>query len=99
MDDEVFVNHQYGYDIRMSYEKGRYRWPTRTSRRAQVAASEQIVGDQSIRLRRLRHRGAGVDQRVAEGRHTGSSSWDGYAAVVCDAGVKALTADGEVAMR
>ena len=36
---------------------------------------------------------------AAEDRHTGSSSWDGYAAaVVCDAGVQALTADGEVAI-
>ena len=34
---------------------------------------------------------------AAADRHTGSSSWDGYAAaVVCDAGVKALTEDGEV---
>ena len=36
---------------------------------------------------------------VARGEHTGSSSWDGYAAaVVCDAGVQALTADGKVAV-
>ena len=36
---------------------------------------------------------------VAAGEHTGSTSWDGYAAAcVCDAGVKALTQDGEVAV-
>ncbi|HMS37970.1 MAG TPA: inositol 2-dehydrogenase, partial [Arachnia sp.] len=36
---------------------------------------------------------------VSEDRHTGSSSWDGYAAaVVCDAGVQALTAEGEVSI-
>jgi myo-inositol 2-dehydrogenase/D-chiro-inositol 1-dehydrogenase len=34
---------------------------------------------------------------VAAGEHSGSSSWDGYAAAcVCDAGVKALTDDGVV---
>ena len=34
---------------------------------------------------------------VARGEHTGSTSWDGYAAAcVCDAGVRALTDDGVV---
>ena len=36
---------------------------------------------------------------VSRGEHTGSTSWDGYAAAcVCDAGVTALTDDGEVAV-
>ena len=36
---------------------------------------------------------------VERGEHTGSTSWDGYAAAcVCDAGVKALTEAGEVAV-
>ena len=36
---------------------------------------------------------------VARDEHTGSSAWDGYAAAcVCDAGVKALTSDGAVAV-
>ena len=36
---------------------------------------------------------------VSQDRHTGSTAWDGYAAAcVCDAGVKALEADGEVAV-
>jgi myo-inositol 2-dehydrogenase/D-chiro-inositol 1-dehydrogenase len=34
---------------------------------------------------------------VTRDEHTGSTSWDGYAAAcVCDAGVKALTDDGVV---
>ena len=34
---------------------------------------------------------------AAAGEHTGSTSWDGYAAAsVCDAGVKALTDSGVV---
>ena len=34
---------------------------------------------------------------VSRGEHTGSTTWDGYAAAcVCDAGVKALTDDGVV---
>ena len=37
---------------------------------------------------------------VARGEHTGSTAWDGYAAAsVCDAGVRALTEDGEVAVQ
>ena len=36
---------------------------------------------------------------VSRDEHTGSSAWDGYAAAcVCDAGVRALTEDGEVAV-
>ena len=36
---------------------------------------------------------------VARSEHTGSTSWDGYAAAcVCDAGVNALTEDGVVAV-
>ena len=35
--------------------------------------------------------------RVVRLEHTGSTSWDGYAAAcVCDAGVRALTDDGVV---
>lgn len=104
VDDEVFVNDQYGYDIRCEAvaEKG------------VVALSDQnviSVRDVSGSRNRIsrdhndRFYGAFVTEvqewitAVAEGRHTGSSSWDGYAAaVVCDAGVKALTEDGEVAI-
>ena len=40
-----------------------------------------------------------MDLGRGPGEHTGSTSWDGYAAAcVCDAGVKALTEDGEVAV-
>lgn len=104
VDDEVFVNDQYGYDIRCEAvaEKG------------VVALSDQnviSVRDVSGSRNRIsrdhndRFYGAFVTEvqewitAAAEGRHTGSSSWDGYAAaVVCDAGVKALTEDGEVAI-
>ena len=104
VDDEVFVNHQFGYDIRCEVvtEKGT------------VSLSDQNVIDirdaggarnRICRNHNDRFYGAFVTEvqewiaAVAEGRHTGSSSWDGYAAaVVCDAGVKALTESGEVAI-
>lgn len=104
VDDEVFVNHQYGYDIRCEAvaEKGVVSLADQNviDVRDGQGARNRIARDHNDRFY-----GAFVTEvqewitAVAEGRHTGSSSWDGYAAaVVCDAGVKALTADGEVAI-
>jgi len=104
VDDEVFVNHQYGYDIRCEAvaEKGAVSLADQNviDVRSGAGAWNRIARDHNDRFY-----GAFVTElqewisAVAEGRHTGSSSWDGYAAaVVCDAGVKALTADGEVAI-
>ncbi len=104
VDDEVFVNHQYGYDIRCEAvaEKGCVSLSDQNviDVRDAGGARNRIARDHNDRFY-----GAFVTEvqewitAVSEGRHTGSSSWDGYAAaVVCDAGVKALTADGEVAI-
>ena len=102
VDDEVFVNHQFGYDIRCEAvaEKGCVSLADQNviDVRDAHGARNRICRDHNDRFY-----GAFVTEvqewitAVAEGRHTGSSSWDGYAAaVVCDAGVQALTADGEV---
>jgi myo-inositol 2-dehydrogenase/D-chiro-inositol 1-dehydrogenase len=104
VDDEVFVNHQYGYDIRCEAvaEKGVVSLGDQNviDVRDAGGARNRIAKDHNDRFY-----GAFVTEvqewiaAVSEGRHTGSSSWDGYAAaVVCDAGVQALTADGEVAI-
>ena len=102
VDDEVFVNHQYGYDIRCEAvtEKGTVSLADQNviDVRDAYGSRNRICRDHNDRFY-----GAFVTEvqewitAVSEGRHTGSSSWDGYAAaVVCDAGVQALTADGEV---
>ncbi len=104
VDDEVFVNAQFGYDIRCEAvaEKGVVSLTDQNviDVRDASGARNRICRDHNDRFY-----GAFVTEvqewitAVAEGRHTGSSSWDGYAAaVVCDAGVQALTADGEVAI-
>ena len=102
VDDEVFVNCQYGYDIQCELvaERGVVRLGDQElvqradlhGRRNRLAMDHnQRFGQAFVRE---------VQEWItaaSEGRHTGSSSWDGYAAaVVCDAGVQALTADGEV---
>lgn len=104
VDDEIFVNCQYGYDIRCEAvaEKGVVALADQnvTDVRDLKGARNKITRDHNDRFY-----GAFVTEvqewinAVAEGRHTGSSSWDGYAAaVVCDAGVKSLTESGEVAI-
>jgi myo-inositol 2-dehydrogenase/D-chiro-inositol 1-dehydrogenase len=104
VDDEVFVNHQYGYDIRCEAvgELGVVSLADQNviDVRDAGGARNRIARDHNDRFY-----GAFVTEvqewitAVSEGRHTGSSSWDGYAAaVVCDAGVQALTAEGEVAI-
>ncbi|RRD50180.1 Gfo/Idh/MocA family protein [Arachnia propionica] len=102
VDDEVFVNCQYGYDIQCELvgETGVVR-----------LGDQELVQRADLKGRRNRLT-MDHNQRfgtafvrevqewitaVSEDRHTGSSSWDGYAAaVVCDAGVQALEVDGWV---
>lgn len=102
VDDEVFVNCQYGYDIRCEVvaERGAVSLSDQhaVELRTAYAASNRITGDHNERFAE-----AFVVEiqewiaAVARGEHAGSSSWDGYAAAaVCDAGVRALTADGAV---
>ncbi len=102
VDVEVFVNCQYGYDIRCEL----------VAERGTVSLADQHV----VELRDAAgHRNAiarGHDDRfyhgfvaevqqwiaaVERGEQTGPTAWDGYAAaVVCDAGVTALVDDGIV---
>ena len=102
VDDEVFVNCQYGYDIQCELvaERGVVRLGDQelVHRADAQGRRNRLTMDHNQRFGQ-----AFVTEvqewitAVAEDRHTGSSSWDGYAAaVVCDAGVKALTEDGEV---
>ncbi len=104
VDDEIFVNCQFGYDIRCEAvaERGAVSLGDQelTSVRTNFRAGNKLTRDHNDRFR-----GAFVSEvqewisAVARGEHTGSTSWDGYAAAcVCDAGVKALTEDGEVAV-
>jgi len=105
LDDEIFVNCQFGYDIRCEAvaERGVVSLSDQelTSVRTNFSAGNKLTRDHNDRFR-----GAFVTEvqewisAVARGEHTGSTSWDGYAAAcVCDAGVKALTEDGEVAVQ
>jgi len=102
VDDELFVNCQYGYDIRCEAvaELGAVSLSDQNAIdvRTGFRASNAITRDHNERFW-----GAFVTEiqewidAVAAGRHTGPTSWDGYAAAsVCDAGVKALTDDGVV---
>ncbi|HEX7538000.1 MAG TPA: Gfo/Idh/MocA family oxidoreductase [Dermatophilaceae bacterium] len=102
VDDEVFVNCQYGYDIRCELvaELGTVSLgdQEKVVRADVVGRHNHIVMDHNERF------GAAFVTEVQEwitaavqGQHTGSTSWDGYAAAcVCDAAVKALTDDGVV---
>ena len=102
IDDEIFVNSQYGYDIRCE---------------AVAEAGTVSLGDQHTIERRDRgghHNRLAADHNdrfdgafnaelqawirsVQTGAASGPSSWDGYAAaVVCDSGVRALTEDAGV---
>lgn len=105
VDDEVFVNCQYGYDIRCELvaEDGTVSLADQNSvaRRGRAGHSNPITADHNDRFR-----GAFVAEvqewidAAGRGEHAGSSAWDGYAAAcVCDAGVKALTDDGVVPVR
>ena len=102
VDDEVFVNCQYGYDIQC--ELVAERGAVRLSDQELVQRADLHGRRNRLTMDHNQRFGQAFVREVqewitaaSEGRHTGSSSWDGYAAaVVCDAGVQALTADGEV---
>lgn len=102
VDDEIFVNCQYGYDIQCELvaEQGVIRLGDQelVHRADKFGRRNRLTMDHNQRFGQ-----AFVTEvqewitAVTEDRHTGSTTWDGYAAaVVCDAGVKALTEDGEV---
>jgi len=93
IDDEVFVNIQYAYDIQceLVLESGTVSLSDQNliTRRDTDGARNRIAMDHNDRFHLAFN--AELQQwinAVAQGEHTGSSSWDGYAAaVVCDAGV------------
>ncbi|MBB2921263.1 Gfo/Idh/MocA family protein [Cellulomonas cellasea] len=99
IDDEVFVNIGYGYDIQceLVMETGAVRLADqhRIERRDASGARNRITGDHNDRFDQAFN--AELQQwisAVERGEHTGSTSWDGYAAaVVCDAGVQSLQSD------
>lgn len=104
VDDEIFVNCQYGYDIQCELvgENGAVRLSDQelVQRADLQGRRNRLTMDHNQRFGQAFVRE--VQEwitAVAEDRHTGSTAWDGYAAAcVCDAGVKALEADGEVAV-
>lgn len=104
VDDEIFVNSQYAYDIRCEAvcESGtvsltdQHKIARRNGGRNHSALAASHVD---------RFDGAFTTElqawirSVETGKVAGPSSWDGYAAaVVCDAGVKALLGDGGTVM-
>ncbi len=102
VDDEVFVNCQYGYDIQCELvgESGAVRLGDQELVH-RVDASGRRNAVTMDHNERFGHAFVAELQAwinaVSEDRHTGSSSWDGYAAaVVCDAAVQALGARGAV---
>jgi myo-inositol 2-dehydrogenase / D-chiro-inositol 1-dehydrogenase len=104
VDDEIFVNCQFGYDIRCEAvaEKGTV---SLGDQNAIVVRDGVGVRNAVARDHNDRFWGAFVNEvqewidAVARGEHAGSTSWDGYAAAcVCDAGVRALTEGTVVAV-
>ncbi|WP_448071072.1 Gfo/Idh/MocA family protein [Georgenia yuyongxinii] len=99
VDDEVFVNHQYGYDIRCEAvaEKGTVSLADQHTieRRDGGGHRNRVTTDHNDRFDGAFHTEIQEWIRSIEvGQVTGPSSWDGYAAAcVCDAGVKALLED------
>lgn len=102
VDDEIFVNCQFGYDIRCEAvaEKGTVTLADQHAIEVRDGSGHRnaIARDHNERFW-----AAFVTEvqewisAVAVGEHSGSTSWDGYAAAcVCDAGVRALTDDGVV---
>lgn len=105
VDDEIFVNCHYGYDIRCELvaERGTVSLADQhvITRRSAAGHGNALPMDHNERFW-----GAFATEvqewitAVGRGKHTGSTSWDGYAAAcVCDAGVRALTDSGEVAVQ
>ena len=102
IDDEIFVNCQFGYDIRCEAVAERGTVSLADQNAVEVrdgyGPRHAVARDHNDRFW-----GAFVTEiqewvnAVARGEHTGPTSWDGYAAAcVCDAGVTALTDDGVV---
>lgn len=99
IDDEIFVNIRYGYDIQceLVMETGTVRLADQhvIERRDSSGARNRLTGDHNDRFHQAFN--AEVQQwinAVSRGEHTGSTAWDGYAAaVVCDAGVQALRSE------
>jgi myo-inositol 2-dehydrogenase/D-chiro-inositol 1-dehydrogenase len=100
VDDEIFVNIQYGYDIRCEAvaETGTVSLAdqNKIERRDSHGHHNEVATSHIDRFD-----GAFTTElqswirSVEIGEASGPSSWDGYAAaVVCDAGVKALMGDG-----
>ena len=102
IDDEIFVNNQHSYDIQCEAvaETGTIRLSDQ-----QLIERTGTLGRSNLLTLNHNERFGGAFVRevqewisaAARDEHTGSSSWDGYAAaVVCDAGVQALETDGWV---
>ncbi|HWC21902.1 MAG TPA: Gfo/Idh/MocA family oxidoreductase [Flexivirga sp.] len=104
IDVEIFVNNQHAYDIQCEVvsESGTVRLSDQqlVERTGAIGRSHLLTMDHNERF------GAAFVTEVQEwisavarGEHTGSTSWDGYAAAcVCDAAVRALTDDGPIAV-
>ena len=103
--DEIFVNCQYGYDIRCEAvaERGTVSLSDQNliDWRTAYGAGHPVTMDHNERFFQ-----AFVTEvqewitAVDAGEHTGSTAWDGYAAAsVCDAGVRALTDSGTVSVQ
>lgn len=104
IDDEIFVNCQFGYDIRCEAvaERGTVSLSDQNviSTRSDFVAGNRLARGHDDRFYHgfVREVQEWLDH-VAAGTHGGPTSWDGYAAAcVCDAGVRALTDDGVVAV-
>ncbi len=104
IDVEVFVNCQFGYDIRCEVvaEDGTMSLSDQnhiTTRKQQMNTNLIARGhDDRFYDAFVTEVQQWIDN-VATGTQSGPNAWDGYAAAcVCDAGVKALTDDGVVAV-
>ena len=104
IDDEIFVNNQHAYDIQCELvaELGTVRLSDQHAieRTGTVGRHNVLTMDHNERFG-----GAFITEvqewitAVSKGEHTGSTSWDGYAAAcVCDAGVQALESDSWVSV-
>jgi len=104
IDVEIFVNNRHSYDIQC--EAVAELGTVRLSDQQLVERTGAIGRSHPLAMNHNERFGAAFVLEVQEwiaavarGEHTGSTSWDGYAAAcVCDAGVRALTDDGVVAV-
>jgi myo-inositol 2-dehydrogenase/D-chiro-inositol 1-dehydrogenase len=96
IDDEIFVNSQYGYDIRCEAvaEAGTVSLADQHTieRRDRGGHHNRLPADHNDRFDGAFNAELQAWIRSVKTGASGPSSWDGYAAaVVCDAGVRALT--------